>query len=349
MRGLLSPLVKLTIFLVITAFATYVLGATIANTSYGSTTTYRADFTDANGLQLGDDIRVAGVRVGSVSGIKLVRHVGDNGRTESFARVTFTVIKSRPLPATTQATLRYRNLVGQRYIDISQGAGASNVMLKKDALIPYTQTHPALDLTTLFAGFQPLFQGLDAGQINDLSTEIIQSLQGEGGSIQQLLSTLADVTSTIADKDQVIGSVVDNLSSVLSAVGSHDTELSDLIVQLQRFVSGLAADRNTIGNSIDGINALATSTAGLLTQIRAPLKQDVTDLSALTANLYKGKGDLTYVVQQLPGTVGALIRTASYGSWFNFYLCQASGTLTLPGGSTLDIPVVQSKQARCQG
>ena len=74
MRGLLSPLLKLITFLVVTSFATYVLAATIANTSYGKTTTYKADFQDVNGLQLGDDVRIAGVRVGSITNIKIVKH-----------------------------------------------------------------------------------------------------------------------------------------------------------------------------------------------------------------------------------------------------------------------------------
>jgi phospholipid/cholesterol/gamma-HCH transport system substrate-binding protein len=344
-RGVASPLIKLTIFLVVTAFATYVLGATIANTSYGSTTSYRADFTDASGLQVGDDIRIAGVRVGSVTGVKVVEH--------NLAQVSFTVLKSRPLPTSVIARLRYRNLIGQRYVDIEQGVGNPNQYLKHNAVIPVSQTQNALDLTALFDGFQPLFQGLDATQINSLSNEIIQALQGEGGSLDLLLSNLGDLTNSLADKDSVIGDLIDNLNSVLTAVGSRDTELSNLILQLQGFVSGLAQDRQTIGASIDGINALATSTAGLLTQVRAPLAKDVTDLTGLTDNLNANKSTLQYVITNLAPTVAGLIRTASYGSWFNFYLCSVSGTITLPGAIagkpvTLNLDSLSSSQARCQ-
>ena len=74
MRGLLAPLIKLIAFLVVTFFATYVLATTIANTNYGSTKTYRAWFTDTEGLSSGDDVRIAGVRVGTISGIKLARN-----------------------------------------------------------------------------------------------------------------------------------------------------------------------------------------------------------------------------------------------------------------------------------
>jgi phospholipid/cholesterol/gamma-HCH transport system substrate-binding protein len=340
-RGLLAPLIKLIVFLIVTAFATYVLGATIANTSYGATTSYKAIFTDVAGLSIGDDVRIAGVRVGTVTGIKIVQH--------DDAQVSFTVVKSRSLPKSTIAHLRYRNLVGQRYLDIAQGPGDPNDLLKKGGTIPVSQTAPALDLTALFQGFQPLFQGLNADQLNLLSTEIIQTLQGEGGSLQLLMGNLADLTNSIADKDQVIGDVVNNLASVLTAIGDRDTELSDLILQLQQFISGLSADRVTIGNSIDSINTLATSTAGLLGQIRAPLAKDITDLSALTANLSRNSKTIQDFLQQLPNTVAGLIRTGSYGSWFNFYLCSISADLELPNGARLPIPVNQPHAARCQG
>jgi phospholipid/cholesterol/gamma-HCH transport system substrate-binding protein len=339
MRGLLSPLIKLIVFLVVTSFATYVLAATIANTSYGDTTTYHADFTDAAGLTLGDDVRIAGVRVGTVSDIKIVRH--------NTAEVTFAVEKDRPLPNSVVINLRYRNLVGQRYLDIEQGAGDTTKLQDPGSAIPTSRTHPAVDLTTLFAGFKPLFQGLAADQINKLSGEIITTLQGEGGSLELLFSTLGDLTNSLADKDKVIGDVITNLGSVLTTIGQRDTELSNLIVQLQGFISGLADDRNTIGNAIDGINKLSTNTASLLTQVRAPLAKDIKDITGLVGVLNANSGTIRYVLHQLPGTVGALIRTASYGSWFNFYLCDQSGTITLPGGRILDIPVKSSSKARC--
>jgi phospholipid/cholesterol/gamma-HCH transport system substrate-binding protein len=221
--------------------------------------------------------------------------------------------------------------------------------MKANQVIPLTQTEPAVDLTVLFAGFQPLFQGLAADQINQLSGEIITALQGEGGSLDLLLGSLASLTNTLADKDHIIGEVVDNLTSVLTAVGSRDAELSNLIVQLQGFVSGLAQDRGTIGAAIDGINNLATSTSGLLRQVRAPFANDITELTGLVGNLNAGSDAIKYVIQNLAPTVGGLIRTASYGSWFNFYLCKVTGTITLPGGTQkLHLGLLpKSAQARC--
>lgn len=345
MRKVAAPLIKLVIFLVITAFATYVLGATIANSSYGATYTYGANFTDVTGLQVGDDVRIAGVRVGTVKNIEIEQ----TAQHTSYAHVLFTVQQANRLPQSSEVYLRYRNLVGQRYVAVEQGPGDPNKLLKPDATIGIDHTHPAVDLTVLFNGFGPLVRGLSAPEINKLSFEVIQTLQGEGGAFESLLSTVADLTNSLADKDRVIGDVINNLNDVLSAVAQRDGQLSSLIVQLRDFMTGLANDRNTIGNAIDGINRLATSTAGLLTRVRGPLKQDVKSITGLVDMLNRNAPVLTYVIKQLPPTVAALIRTASYGSWFNFYLCSAAGILTLPGNVQKHITFANGGHPRCNG
>jgi len=354
-RGLAAPLIKLLVFLIVTSLATYVLAATIANTSFGATNTYHAYFSDVSGLQSGDDVRVAGVRVGTVSSISVVKlpksqsgdAIAQGVKGKYVAKVGFTVAKSTPLPNGVIIFLRYRNLVGQRYLDIHQAAGDSTTPMKTSHTIPISQTHPAVDLTTLFQGFQPLFRGLDADSINDLSLQIIQTLQGEGGSIETLLSTLADLTNSIADKDAVVGQVIDNLATVLTTIGDRDNELDNLIVQLQSFVSGLASDRTAIGDAIVGVNSLANKTAGLLTQIRAPLAKDITDVTGLVGVLNANTPAVTFFLKQLAPTIGTLIRSGSYGSWFNFYLCSTDGTLALPGGQIIDLNGIHSPKARC--
>jgi phospholipid/cholesterol/gamma-HCH transport system substrate-binding protein len=351
MRGLLSPLIKLIVFLVITSMATYVLAATITNAGFGKTTSYYGLFHDATGLLVGDDVRVSGVRVGSIEGIKLVREPGTPSPASApfVARVKFSVSVDRPLTTWSTARLRFRNLVGQRYLAIEQGSdvpGVAQTTLAAKATIPLSQTEDALDLSTLFAGFKPLFSGLDPSEINDLSMEIIQTLQGEGGTVDNLLAQTAELTSAIADKDKVIGDLIDNLSSVLDTVGQRDAKLSDLISQLQRFVSGLAGDRVTIGNSITGINNLTSATAGLLDKSRPQLKQDVVDLTGLAQTLNAGSSTVDGILQRFPNKIASLTRTATYGSWFNFFLCSMGGTVTLPGGAVVT-PNVSLPPARC--
>jgi phospholipid/cholesterol/gamma-HCH transport system substrate-binding protein len=306
-----GALVKLIIFMVVTSFMTFVLAATIGSLPGGSFTTYHVRFTDVTGLLPGNEVRIAGVKVGTVKGISLK---GDQ------ADVVIKLENGRHLTKANMLQVRYRNLVGERYVAIVEGAG-SNDDLPGGSTVPVQQTQPALDLTVLFNGFRPLFQALDPKTVNDVSFEIIQTLQGEGGTIDALLARTASLTQTLADKDAVIGRVVDNLTAVLATVDKRDTELSDLVLQLKRLSQGFAQDRTQIGASLAGISDLTDATAGLLQGIRPGLRTDVKRLGALAANLDAGKGTIDGVLQRLPEKLNRIVATASYGGWFNFYLC----------------------------
>jgi phospholipid/cholesterol/gamma-HCH transport system substrate-binding protein len=342
MKGLAGPLTKLVIFVVITVAATAVLGLTIANADFGSSNSYSARFTDVTSLNAGDDVRIAGVKVGQVESITIV--------DRRQAEVTFDIQSDVRLPASVTATIKYRNLVGQRYISLAQGPGDPNAVLPTGGSIPLSRTQPALDLTELFNGFKPLFQALSPDDVNQLSYEIVQVFQGEGGTIDSLLSSTAQLTSTIADKDKVIGQVIDNLNTVLDNVNAHGTQLADLVTTTQQLVSGLAADRQPISDAIGSLGQLANTTAGLLDQGRAPLQADIAGIGTLSKNLNDSQDVVQHFIQFLPTKLAAIIPTASYGSWFNFFLCSASGTVGLPPLiPPVTLPLLPVTQPRCQG
>ncbi len=338
-RGISGPLTKFLIFVVVTLLATGVLVMTIANNSTGQANTYTARFTDVAGLNVGDDVRIAGVKVGDVKDISLDDH--------NVAQVTFTV-SQRQLPQASTATIKYRNLVGQRYISLDQGAGNPNQFMKAGDTIPLQRTKPALDLTVLLGGFKPLFQALSPNDVNQLSYEIIQVLQGEGGTVDSLLAHTASLTTTIAQRDQVIGQVINNLNNVMGTVAARDQQLSGLIIQLQQMVSGLAADRNQIGDAITGLDGLTNTTAGFLQQARPGLRQDIDALGAVSKNLNDSQPLVQQILTNMPGKIETISRTASHGSWFNFYMCQASGTVGV-GKLNLPIPLMPQSQPRCGG
>ncbi len=189
--------------------------------------------------------------------------------------------------------------------------------------IPIDQTKPALDLTELFNGFRPLFTALTPEDVNKLSYEIIQVFQGEGGTMESLLAHTASLTNTIADKDKVVGEVIDNLNEVLTAVNAKTPELNDTITKMQQLVSGLASDREPILDAVDALGDLAVTTAGFLGEARKPLKDDIAALGELTKLLNDHEETVEHFIQFMPHKLKTITRTASYGSWFNFYNCKA--------------------------
>ncbi|WP_281368982.1 MCE family protein [Phytohabitans rumicis] len=332
-----GPLLKLIAFATVTVLLTAMLAQTLGSFSDGGTA-YRARFTDVTGLLPGDDVRIAGVRVGRVGDIKVV----DN----SVAEVEFTVDEKVPLATSVRAKIRYRNLVGQRYVALTEGPGDGRP-LRAGGLIPLAQTTPALDLTTLFNGFRPLFTALTPDDVNKLAYEIIQVLQGEGGTVASLLRRTASLTNTLADRDEVIGRVVTNLNAVLGTLASRDQSLDATIGQLQQFVSGLAADRTAIGDAVVNLGELTGATADLLHDARPALKDDVASLDTLAGTLNRNSAVIDRTLGTLPERYEALTRVASYGSWFNFFLCDFDGRVAVPGAGSITPAGISSTAARC--
>jgi len=318
-----GDLIKLVTFIVVTSLATGVLVVLIGNLTFEKSREYQAIFTDATGVVTGDDIRVAGVKVGSVKDVEIV------DRTK--AKVTFTVRDATPVTRSSTATVRYRNLVGQRYISVTEGVGDTSRLPEK-ATIPLTRTQPALDLTVLFNGFKPLFAALTPADVNKLSYEIIQVFQGEGGNLEGLLRSTGSVTSTLANRDKLIGDVITNLNAVLQTVGDRDAELSDLIVQFRTFLAGLVEDKDAILDSLDAVSALTQQTAELTTGIRPGLVASIKGLRTVATNLNKGRDEIDRALQILPIKLNNIGRTAIYGSFFNFFLCEFKAKIVLPTG-----------------
>ncbi|MFF2329471.1 MULTISPECIES: MCE family protein [unclassified Streptomyces] len=326
-RSLAGPLTKSIVFILVTVVATAVLALSIANTGVGGTSTYRARFTDATGLIVGDSVRIAGVKVGQVESIEVA--------DRRLAEVGFSVQKGRKLPASVTASIKYLNMVGQRYIDLDQGAGPVGESFTVGSTIPLSRTTPALDLTQLFNGFQPLFEGLSPPDVNQLAGSIVQVLQGEGGTVDSILQHVGSLTGTVAAKDKVIGEVIKNLNTVLKTVNDREAGFNDLVVTLQKLVTGFSGDRKPLGQAVTAMGALTTVTADLLDDGRAPLKKDIKQLGRLSDRLADNSSEIENFLEKTPAKMTAISRLTSYGSWLNLYLCEARiNGVTTSDGST---------------
>jgi phospholipid/cholesterol/gamma-HCH transport system substrate-binding protein len=316
--------IKLGIFTVVSILLTGLLAVIMGNIGLGGGKTYQAVFTNASTLDKGDDVRVAGVSVGEV---KEVEH-----HERSMAMVTFRIDDDIELTTASTAEIRFLNLVGDRYLALEQGADANAEPLQDGGRLPIEQTSPALDLTTLFNGFKPLFQALQPDQVNELTMNIVQVLQGEGGTIQGLLEHTASLTNTLADRDQLIGEVVDNLGQTLETVDSRSQQLSQLIVEFKGWMGDLARDRNVIGNSLTNISNLTVEVAELLHEGRPLLKDDIAKVRRLAGmlNQPENREQVIEIFNRLPESMTDQTRTGTYGSWYQYYVCGVSAKFTLP-------------------
>lgn len=303
--------VKLMVFAVVSVSIAMLLYSTLANSIGTSTMSYTAVFSDASGLHSGDNVRVAGVRVGRVDSVRLAG-------TE--AEVRFSIEAAHPVLRGSTLAIRYQNLIGQRYIALVPGAGPGEA-LPGGSRIPKTATRNALDLTLLLNGFQPLFDVLSPADINRLSTSLVRVLQGEGGSIVGLLREAAQLSTHLADRDEVIGRVITNFGTVLANIGDKDEQVDDLIGQLRRLARAAAADRGQIGESLQALSTLTDTTTALLRDVRPQLRRDLAKLERVTAEYARQEIPFTEAIRGLPGTLRGFARTMQYGSWVNLYTC----------------------------
>jgi phospholipid/cholesterol/gamma-HCH transport system substrate-binding protein len=329
---------RLLVFLSVCALATFALLTVFAQFRFGDGRTYFAEFDNVSGLKSDDLVRIAGVEVGNIEDISF--------KADSTVRVEFSADESVVVTDGTRAAIRYDNVIGGRYLALEEGAGGLRA-LPAGGTIPVTRTQPALDLDSVIGGFRPLFRALDADQVNALSGQLISALQGQGATIGSFLEQAAAVTNTLADRDMLIGQVVDNLNVVLGSLGGQTDRLDLAVTSLSELVHGLAERRVDISNSLAYIDAAAGSVADLLAQSREPFSTVVheTDRSAGIAvadHVY-----LDNLLNTLPDKYRALGRQGMYGDFFSFYLCELVLKLNGKGGQPVYVKIAGQDSGRC--
>ncbi|QKT08460.1 MCE family protein [Gordonia sp. X0973] len=312
------------------------------------TNTYEAEFTSASAIKPGAKVKIAGVDVGAVRDVGLTK--------DNTARLGFSVDRKFPLPKSVQAFIRYENLTGDRYLELRRGAGDPNALLSPGATVPLSQTEPALDLDKLLGGFKPLFRTLDGKQVNELSSSLIHVFQDEnmGPSLNQLLQMTAQLTDALADRDRLIGSVIDNLNSTLATLDGDRVGLIDSIDRLETLMTGLAGQKDVIGSSLTSTAAVATDMARLLGDTRPGLHSMIDNMGKTSEQLLRGESYIRPLLSRLPGDFKKLSNLGSYGAWLQIWICRQRLIFGAPGTPQLIIPTIdalggtQKAGGRCQ-
>jgi phospholipid/cholesterol/gamma-HCH transport system substrate-binding protein len=304
----------------------------------GGEKTYKAVFSTVSGLAGGDFVRIAGVEVGKV------KHISINN--DGNAVVEFAIDDTVQLTDGSKAYVRWDNAIGSRFMELEDGPGAGTV-LPAGATIPLDRTRPAMDLDALIGGFRPLFRALSPDQVNTLSGELIQAFQGQGDTINSLLAQTAAFTNTLADRDTLIGEVVNNLNTVLGSLGGQSDQLAKTVDSLSTLMSALAARKTDIANSIAYSNAAASTVADMLQQTRPAIHNTVAQTDRVAGIAVADHDYLDEVLRTLPETYQELGRQGLYGDFFSFYMCDLILKMNGKGGQPVYIKVAGQSTGRC--
>ena len=338
MTGSRAMIVKFGVFATVMILLTVFLFFIFGQYRTGSTNGYSALFSDVSRLKPGQTVRVAGVRVGTVNSVSLL--------PDKKVRVKFDADRGVVLTDGTRAVVRYLNLVNDRYLELVDGPGSTKV-LPAGGEIPIERTAPALDLDLLLGGLKPVTQGLNPQDVNALSASLIQVFQGEGGTLESLLSKTSSFSNALADNGQTVQELIDNLNTVVATVNKDGTKFAGAIDRLERLISGLSQDRDTIGAAITALDNGTASIADLLSRARAPLAGTVDQVSRIAPLLDKDKNLIDISLQKLPNNYRKLTRLGSYGAWFPYYLCGLALRVSDLSYRTVEVGITHQVTGRC--
>jgi phospholipid/cholesterol/gamma-HCH transport system substrate-binding protein len=187
------------------------------------TRTYTAEYTDASGLHPDGDVRVRGVRVGKVESVDLARVNGQN-----VAQVKFTLDNKYGVVGVTRLAIKFQALTGVRYMDVTnpaEGYRDADLVTR----IPTSMTQPSFDVTALFNGLQPVLATLSPDEINTFTANAASFLTGDGSGLAPLLDSIRRLTEFVTDRQQVVATLMSNLSGLSDSIGGTSERFIHLI------------------------------------------------------------------------------------------------------------------------
>ena len=307
-----STAIKLGVFTVFTILITFALAGIIGKLSpFDSTYQVHAYFTDATGILNGDPVKIAGVDVGKVVAFKV---------SGGEAVVTFEISGDTDLPDNVIAEIKFRNLLGQRIVNLSEPENPSTTPLGDQGEIPVENTRPALDLSVVFNNLRPLIQSTNPEEINLVSRAILEVFEGREGHVAQILGNVGEVTQELADKDQRLARLVSNLNDLTEVLNGQSGNIRGGINRFGELMESLAQTTPTIERVVDQLNDASGRFGGILARNRANLDQELDDLNTVLSIVNDELASVDIVAKNLKELLLATARSQSYGEWWNLYV-----------------------------
>lgn len=329
-----GPLIGLTLFMVIALTLTWLVYVSLRRDVAGPTASYSAIFTDVYGLREGDDVRMAGVRVGRVEKVEL------DGK---LARVSFVVQTDQHLFGNTVASVTYQNIVGQRYLGLSlgpeDGHAGSQAQLAPGATIPLERTDPSFDVTALLNGYEPLFSLLNPRDADNLTKGVIESLQGDTSSLATLISQTSTLTETFAGKDQALGDVITNLNKVVVTLAAQNTNLDGVITQARDVVATLDQRRPELVSSMGSLSRMMSNLSVAAEQDYPALREFIDRRPGVSRHLMDVEPQVAFFGDNVPLLLKGLVRVGNQGAYGNAYLCDLNMFGFFPGLNDV-VPII---------
>jgi len=274
--------------------------------------TLHAAFRDASGLAAGNEVRIAGVKVGTVTGIGLARSA-----EQTYVRVSFDVDDDVRLGRDTGATIRIKTVLGQKYLALTpQGDGR----LAGDAEIPLSRTASPFDVVQAVTGLAEQFQQIDAKQLAAAFTALSQAFADTPAGVRTSLDSLARLTRSLNERDTQLRELLRHARGVSGVLAQRDEEFRKLIADGDLLLAEVIKRRDAIHRLLVTTTALADQLSGLVADNRTRLAPALRELHAALAVLERNKDNLSDTIETMAPFLDAFTNVLGNGRWFDSYI-----------------------------
>jgi phospholipid/cholesterol/gamma-HCH transport system substrate-binding protein len=263
-----------------------------------------ATFDDVTGLLRNDNVKVAGVPVGKVTGVSI-----EKGR----AKVTFTVKDEVRVPSDSSAAVRWRNLLGQRYLYLYPGE-ASTALRDGDAV---GETQSVVDLGELFNRLGPIVRALEPEKVNQFLDTITAALDGNETKLRQAIADLATLTKGLASRDAAIGRLIENANTVAGAIDARDAQIRTVLDNLLAVTTTFSEHAGVLDQASVELSSFSRDFGGLLDDNAAQIDNTIVNLRRIVDVVREKLPTLDRALGNLDEGTQAIFRSAMYGEWLN--------------------------------
>jgi phospholipid/cholesterol/gamma-HCH transport system substrate-binding protein len=300
-------LAKVAAFTLVAMLMTVILGMKIANVGFfGATYELEAVFSDATGVFKGDSVKVAGVDVGRVKERRI-----EDGK----AVITFSVDDEVPLTTTSRVGIRWRNVIGLRFIYLMPSEGGDP--LTDGARVPDSLTDEAGDIGEFLNRLGPILRAIDPDKANAFIEAMNTALIGNETIVRSLFSQGSFLATQLGSMDEQIASLIDSSDEIMAAYASQDDALGEIVDDLDTLGGELGGMTTDINLLVENFAALQEQMAGLLIENRSNIDATIAGLRDVTRNIATRRKDLSKTLCTLPAGVAPYDMTSSWGEWFN--------------------------------
>ena len=279
----------------------------------GGGSTYHADFSDGSGLKSGDDVRIAGVKVGKVTGVTL---------KGAMVRVALQINTSASIGDQTRAAIKIKTLLGQKYVALSP---AGTGKLKGD--IPLSRTTSPLDVTQAFIGLGQRAGEIDTKQLAKAFDTLAATFQDTPPYVHESLRGLQRLSTSIASRDNQLHQLLADANTVTNTLAQRNAEIAKLINDSNLILQTVYQQRVVIHNLLVDTTAVSKQLSGLVRDNRALIAPALANLEQTLVILQRNQDNLDQAIHLTAPFIRDFTDVLGNGRWFETVLWN------LPGGA----------------